>query len=280
MDTVASLLGGGTDLTYHMGENKLNLNANVMDKNSSKVKKVVSSGIKSTSKSYVNIEQCLGTNDSRVGTRFTVPLNEGFAGDSPQDLSSHFSSSFVQDQAQSCSNQSKDSNHKYDQVSSTYGKEVVPMAQGTNPSVIHYQKALHNIDNSRVTSVKVNFTNISLYCPVQNTLSIVVFLHNVQPNKGGVFCYYVQHMDATNMYYFTNCHKVPDGELSVLFSMELLFSVSILHDLCTYEKEVSKAVNTVPIEAYNDFMKDMNTWNRYKLSYNDYMTNIINEHSK
>ena len=77
------------------------------------------------------------------------------------------------------------------------------------------------------------------------------------------------------MYYFTNCHKVPDGELIVLFSMELLFSVSILHDLCTYEKKVSEAVNTVPIEAYNDFMKDVSAWNHYKLSYNNYMTNII-----
>ena len=91
MDTVASLLGGGTDLIYHMDENKLNFNVNVMNKNSSKAKALASSGIKSTSKSHVNIDQCLGSSDSPVGTRFTVPLHGSFAGDSPQGLSSHFS---------------------------------------------------------------------------------------------------------------------------------------------------------------------------------------------
>ena len=57
--------------------------------------------------------------------------------------------------------------------------------------------------------------------------------------------------------------------------MELLFSVSILFDLRTYDKEVSKAVNIAPTEVYNEFIRDMNSWNRYNLSYNDYVTNII-----
>ena len=57
--------------------------------------------------------------------------------------------------------------------------------------------------------------------------------------------------------------------------MELLFSVSILFDLRTYDKEVSKAVNIAPTEVYNKFIRDMNSWNRYNLSYNDYVTNII-----
>ena len=77
------------------------------------------------------------------------------------------------------------------------------------------------------------------------------------------------------MCYLTKCQEVPDRELVVLFSMELLFSVSILFYLRTYDKEVSKAVNIAPTEVYNEFMRDMNSWNRYNLSYNDYVTNII-----
>ena len=77
------------------------------------------------------------------------------------------------------------------------------------------------------------------------------------------------------MCYFANCQKVPGGALVVLFSMELLFSVSILYYLHTYDREASKAVNTAVIDVHNDFMRDVNSWNRYKLSYNDYITNII-----
>ena len=34
-------------------------------------------------------------------------------------------------------------------------------------------------------------------------------------------------------------------------------------------------MNTTAKDAYNDFMKDVNSWNHYNLSYNNYMTNII-----
>ena len=61
----------------------------------------------------------------------------------------------------------------------------------------------------------------------------------------------------------------------MLFSTELLFSVSLLFYLRTYDKEVSKTVNIAPTEVYNEFMRDMNSWNNYNLSYEDYVTSII-----
>ena len=114
------------------------------------------------------------------------------------------------------------------------------MAQGINPSLADFQNPLHNVDTSQVTPIRVDFTIASLYCPVQNTFNTVVYLHNIKPNKGGAFFYYVQYLDCMEMCYFVNCQKVPDGELVVLFSMDLSFSVSILYYLRTYNRETSK----------------------------------------
>ena len=41
-------------------------------------------------------------------------------------------------------------------------------------------------------------------------------------------------------------------------------------------KKIGKTVNSIAIDAYNEYMKDVNSWNHYGLSYNDCITNIIN----
>ena len=191
-----SLSGGGADLSYHLNKNKLNLKSNVMNKNSNEVKMIANSGVKDTSELYVNNGQCLGVKNSPAGDRFTVPFSEGLAGHSLQGLSDTPSTSFVHDQRQSCSYSTENSNHKYDQISSTFDEEIVLMAQGINPFLLDYQRALHNVDNSQVVAIKVDFTNISLYCPVQNRANTVVYLHDIMPNKGGAFFHYVQYLDC------------------------------------------------------------------------------------
>ena len=221
-----SLSGGGTDLSYHLNKDKLNSIFNVMSKNSNEVKMIANSGVKDTLQLYVNNGQCLGVKNSPTGAMFTVPFSEGLAGDSFQGLSNTPSTSFVHDQRQSYSYLTENSNHKYDQVSSTFDEEIVPMAQGTNPFLLDYQKALHNVDNSQVIPIKVDFTNISLYCPVQNTVNTVVYLHDIMPNKGGAFFYYVQYLDCINMCYLTNWQEVPDG--FVVFHGIVIFCESFI----------------------------------------------------
>ena len=274
MDTVRSVSRAEIDLSYHLNDSESNLEVDIMNKNSNEVKTVTTSSMINNLESCVNNGQCLDVSNLPVEANLKLTGDEGYVRDSRQGFSSSPAKMFEYDQVQ-VRNNSNNPNYTCDQVSSTYSGKIVPVEQGINPILCEYQKALCNIDSSRITPVKVDFTNICLYCPVQNTLNTVVYLHNIKPNKGGAFFYYVQYLNDVNMCYFTNCQKIPDGELIVLYSMELLFSVSILYNLCTDDRKVSRTANTDPIEVYNEFIKDLNIWNRYKLSYDDYITNII-----
>ena len=175
-----------------------------MNRNSNNAKTITSNGVKDISELCAINLQCLEVNNSFAGARFTVLFGEGSAEDSLQGFSSTSRTSFVHDQGQSCSYASTDPNYKYDRVSSTSYEKIVPMAQGTNPSLVDFQKALHNVDTSRVTPIKVDFTNIVLHCPVQNTFNTVVYLQDIKPNKGGAFFYYFQYLDCMEMCYFAN----------------------------------------------------------------------------
>ena len=117
--------------------------------------------------------------------------------------------------------------------------------------MVDLQKALHNIDASQITPIKVDFTNLSSYCPVQNTFNTIIYLYDIKPNKGGAFFYYVQYVDCMERCYFVKCHNVPDGQLMVLYSMDLLFSVSIFSYSCEYERESDETVNNM---ATDDIM--------------------------
>ena len=74
--------------------------------------------------------------------------------------------------------------------------EIVPLGQGVNPLLVDFQKALHNVDTSQITPIKVDFTNLSFYFPVQNTSNTIVYLHDIKSDKGGAFFHYVQYLDC------------------------------------------------------------------------------------
>ena len=78
---------GGTDLSYHLNENKLNLSSSFMNRDNNNVKKIASSGVRDISELCVNNLQCSVFNNPSAGARFTVPLSEGFADDSLQGFS-------------------------------------------------------------------------------------------------------------------------------------------------------------------------------------------------
>ena len=60
------------------------------------------------------------------------------------------------------------------------------------------------------------------------------------------------------MCYFVECQEVPDGQLMILYSVEML-SASILCNLHESEIKWGKVENTAAKDAYNDFMKDVNS---------------------
>ena len=166
---------GGTELSYHLNENKLNLNSSFMNRGSINVKTIASSGVKDISELCVNNLQCSKVNYSFAGARFKVSLSEGSVDDSLQGFSSTSRTSFVHDQGQSCKYASTDPNCKYDQFSSTSYEEIVPVAQGINPSLVDFQKALHNVDTSQVTMISSIFLCI-VPCKIRSILLCIYMI--------------------------------------------------------------------------------------------------------